>query len=324
MKPDPKDLFRNVLIVDDDPAIVRFVSRIVERASYSTTSATNGIDALAMLNNRQFHFLLTDLDMPQMGGIELCENLRKLDLPRYVYAIIFTGSKTDHLFESLNAGADDFIKKPLDRSELIARMIAGKRVLSLESQLRYLVSCDPLTNILNRRAFFELFEMTWRKEFSSEAHWACVMGDVDEFKQINDSFGHVAGDCVLRGVADILKDVFGDTSIIGRYGGEEFCVVLQDLEEAEAMELTESARKQIQATDFSFNGHRIPVTMSFGVAHRQYQALSPIDFLNQADIALFKAKRAGRNRVLAAPADEVALPLVTPVNFSPSPTVHFE
>ena len=324
MRSKPNDSFRDVLIVDDDPAMVRVISRFVEAEGYCVTCATDGVEALSLLHDRHFHFVLSDLDMPRMGGVELCENLRKLDLPRYVYAMILTGSQTDRLSECLIAGADDFIAKPIDRAELIARMIAGKRVLTLESQLRFLVTSDPLTDVLNRRTFFEEFEMIWRKRRESKSKWACVMADIDDFKRINDAYGHVAGDCVLRGVAEILKDVFADTGIIGRYGGEEFCIVIEDAEEATAVASTEEARKQIDEAQFTFNGIHIPVTMSFGVACRRYRTLSPIELLNQADTALLRAKRAGRNRVLAAPQGELVLPVVSQINFSTGSRSHSE
>ncbi len=279
MRSKPNDSFRDVLIVDDDPAMVRVISRIVEAEGYRVMFAADGVDALSMLQDRYFQFVLSDLDMPRMGGIELCRNLRKLDLPRYVYTMILTGSQTDHLSECLIAGADDFIAKPINRAELIA----GKRVLALESQLRFLVASDPLTNVLNRHTFFEKFEMIWLIRRDFESRWACVMADIDDFKSINDEYGHVAGDCVLRGVAEILKEVFADIGIIGRYGGEEFCILLEDVDEDSAIESTEQARKQIDEAQFTFNGIHIPVTMSFGVACRRYRTLSPIELLNQAD-----------------------------------------
>ena len=316
MPSESENLFRDVLVVDDDPATVRIISRFVEMEGYVPTPATNGTDALKILKNRQFHFLLSDLDMPRMGGLALCRALRCLELPRYVYTVVLADSNTEHLHESLRAGADDFIKKPVDRSELIARMIAGKRVLNMESKLRFLVSYDPLTNVLNRRTFFEQVEARWREQFGSDRQWACVMVDIDRFKKINDSYGHIAGDRVLRGVADILKATFAKTSIIGRYGGEEFCIAVHGMTERDAIDLSNSARNHISESRFEVNGIHIPTTASFGVAHRPFASLSPIDLVNLADMSLLKAKRAGRNRVHVAEEKDAASPFTAPL---PSP-----
>lgn len=319
-----KNPFREVLLVDDDPAMLRLLSRIVESEGYIPTCVHDGVVALTHLKSRRFHFVLTDLDMPQMDGLNLCRELRQLELPRYIYAIVLTGSKTDHLSACLHAGADDFIKKPIDRNELIARMLAGSRVLQLESKLRFLVSYDPLTQILNRRTFFEHFEMLWQKRFDVAAQWACVMVDIDHFKRINDTYGHIVGDNVLRGVADVLKNVFGDTGLIGRFGGEEFCVVIDDHDEAETLELTERARRRIADASFQHNGMQIPVTASFGVAHRKRSVISPDGLLNLADMALIQAKRNGRNRILNASEDAKLdlLPISTDDRGLPRPNLN--
>jgi diguanylate cyclase (GGDEF)-like protein len=316
--------FRDVLVVDDDPAMVRILSRIIEREGYLPVPSTDGAEALSILKSRQFHFLLTDLDMPKIDGVELCRQLRKIELPRYVYTLVLTGSKTDHLCECLVAGADDFIEKPIDPNELIARMFAGARVLQLESQLRFLVSYDPLTQILNRRTFFEQFELHWQQRVDANAHWACVMSDIDHFKRINDTYGHIAGDGVLRGVAEVLKSVFAETGVIGRYGGEEFCIVVNGHDETETLELTNLARRRIEESTFQHNGHTIPVTASFGVAHRRRSEVSPGELLALADVALIQAKRNGRNQVLCATVGATLdlLPIPTDIQIASTLTNH--
>lgn len=155
--------FRNVLIVDDDPAMQRIVSEILGSAGYEVALAADGAEALGVLQRDFPSFLITDWDMPLLVGAELCRLVRLGELPRYVYIIILTGSSTDHLVEGLSSGAADFITKPVKTQELLARMQAGARVLDLEERLRLLAAHDPMTELLNRRSFFEIFDTEWRR-----------------------------------------------------------------------------------------------------------------------------------------------------------------
>ncbi|MCA9198586.1 MAG: diguanylate cyclase [Planctomycetales bacterium] len=286
--------FRNVLVVDDDPSILQFLSKILTNSGYDVVTAESGEAAVQILGQQRFHFLLTDFNMPGMNGAQLCQQMRELDLPRYVYTMVITASPTCQVTQCLKAGADDFIKKPFAPDELLARMTAGLRVLEMEARLRYLVSFDSLTETLNRRTFFESLDTIWPQEPTAPA--TCVMIDVDRFKFVNDTYGHIAGDIVLCGVADIIRSSFTDTELVGRYGGEEFCIYLNHTSMAQAWAIAEHARNKIAKHTFDWQDAPIRVTASMGLAERTADDISPRDLIYRADQAMIQAKRRGRNQ----------------------------
>lgn len=291
--------FRRVLVVDDDPAMVRIVSRILDSAGYEVALAPNGLDAIESLRENPPHFVITDWEMPVLNGAEFCQMVRKEELPHYVYIVMLTGSCTDRLVEGLASGADDFITKPLRPQELLARMRAGARVLKLEERLSLLASRDPLTELPNRRTFFELFEHEWRRSCRAGYPLSCAMIDVDFFKKINDTHGHAVGDALLRLVSRLLETVCRKSDCICRYGGEEFAVLLPNTDEQEALAWAERYRLALAETPLVSDGMSIRVTASVGVAQREDGVTSPEKLLDSADHALLEAKRLGRNRVVA-------------------------
>jgi len=291
--------FRKVLVVDDDPAMRRLIGTILASAGYEVAHAADGSEALEVLRRVFPSFVITDWDMPILDGAEFSRLVRLEDLPQYVYIIMLTGTHMDRLVEGLASGADDFVTKPLKPQELLARMEAGARVLRLEERLRLLASHDPLTELPNRRTFFQSVEQEWRRSSRIGYPLSCAMIDVDFFKRVNDTFGHKAGDGVLKSVSRVLKGSCRASDSVCRYGGEEFAVFLPNTDEQRAVRWAERCRANVHAESLMIGECRVPVTVSLGVAQRQDDTHSPERLLNLADRALLEAKRQGRNRVVA-------------------------
>ena len=295
---------RKVLVVDDDPAMRRLLSKILDTAGYQVATADNGFDAIAAMQDDFPSFVITDWDMPVLDGAEFCRRIRQEETPHYVYIVMLTGSPEGRLVEGLAAGADDFITKPVKAPELLARMQAGARVLRLENRLRLLASHDPLTNLLNRRAFFELLATEWKRSSRIGYPLSCVMIDVDFFKRVNDTHGHLVGDEVLKSISWRLEECCRATDCVCRYGGEEFCVMLPDTDEQGVVLWAQRCRSAVAEGPLETAEMRIRVTISLGVAQRRDDTDSPEKLLDLADRALLEAKRLGRDRVVALAALE--------------------
>ena len=289
----------DILLVDDDPAILRLLMQFLESAGYQVRCAADGGLAMAAIERQCPDILITDWEMPNVDGLQLCRWLRYQNLPHYVYTIFLTvRTRVQDLVKGLKAGADDFLKKPVDRAELLARLRCGTRVLALESRLIRLAKCDPLTGLATRRHFYEQAEREWARADRHHFPLSCVMLDIDFFKRINDSYGHPVGDEVLRRVASLLTANVRVSDYVCRYGGEEFCALLPETGEEGAAVWADQLRDKLASTSMRIDGRRIGVTASFGVAGRMHQTESPKHLIDLADRALLQAKRFGRNRVV--------------------------
>lgn len=289
----------NVLVIDDDPAALRLAAKIVSTAGHHVSQAGNGRLALDMILQDPPDLVLCDWDMPEMDGVELCRQIRGRCLAQYVYFLLLTGkSSTDELVAGLAAGADDFVTKPINRAVLLARLEAGARVVRKDRILRGIAQCDPLTGIMNRRAFHERFTMEWERACRHHRPLSCVMADLDLFKRINDEHGHAAGDVVIQTVAKLLEDQCRASDVVCRYGGEEFCVLLTETNEAGAACWAEHVRRAVSETTIPAGDLSLRVTVSMGVAERLTDITSVEKLVDLADQALAVAKQSGRDRVV--------------------------
>ncbi len=315
MNPDGRGLSdtpRSVLVVDDDLALVRLIAHWLRSVGYVVMQATDGAEALELVRASPPDILITDWEMPGLDGIELCRAVRQLSLPHYVYIVVLTGkSEEDLLIACLDAGADNFLHKPVSQGELLARVRTSARLLDLELQLREAALRDALTGLPGRRAFMEQFYRQWHRSRRERQPLACAMADIDFFKRINDCYGHAAGDEVLRSVARVLRHYVRASDVLGRLGGEEFCVVLPNCDEEGAEEWAERARLAIARTPAVMGDTTLFVTASFGVAALEEDVNSPEELLDRADQALLCAKQAGRDRVVrySAAIEESIFPL---------------
>jgi diguanylate cyclase (GGDEF)-like protein len=250
-----------------------------------------------------------DWMMPGLDGPELCRRLRQQQGP-YVYVLLLTSRDgKEDIVLGLDAGADDYVTKPYSSVELRQRMNAGRRIIELQervelqtAEIRALARRDALTGLLNRGAIFETFAAELSRARRARTPISIIMVDVDHFKRVNDDHGHLAGDAVLCELARRLTEQVRPYDALGRYGGEEFLVVLPGCPGDEALEVAERLREQACARSIAWDGREVPVTISLGVVSQDRvvsEALEPL--IAAADLALYEAKRSGRNRVCVAP-----------------------
>ena len=295
-----------VLVVDDSPVYRILVEQVLSSEPYSLLFANNGEEALQLFYEHEPSIVVSDWVMPDLTGLELCQRIRENATEPYTYVILITSknARTD-IVQGLQAGADDYLTKPFDPGEMLARIGAGRRIIELNRELvaknqklEKAVRTDPLTGLPNRRAIEEWAPKQLRGAARHGFPFWVIVGDLDCFKAINDTFGHHAGDVVLREFAEILKKNIRASDICGRLGGDEFLLVLTHVR-AENIELTvRKFHEQLAQLSFRFHGKSVHVTASFGVAGFHGKDLLEFSALvREADQMLYEAKRAGRNLV---------------------------
>lgn len=295
-----------VLIADDDSISRTLVKALLSKWGYEVLEAEDGEDAWRILQEDDSpRLVVVDWMMPGIDGPELCRRLRVSGDENYHYIILLTGrdSKEDTI-GGLNAGADDYITKPFIPQELEVRLRAGRRILDLQESLqaalemmRHQAQHDPLTGILNHGQILKVLEQELTRSKRQNGNLAVIMGDLDHFKKVNDTFGHVAGDAVLVEVARRMKNDIRIYDALGRYGGEEFLLILPGCAAEEAKQIAGRILKSIQDDPILFQEHVIFVTISLGLAFYQAGVNTPlIDIVQAADNALYQAKQNGRNR----------------------------
>jgi two-component system, cell cycle response regulator len=298
-----------ILLAEDDPVTRMLMTRFLKKAGYEVDAVANGAEALDKMTRRYYPILVTDWEMPEMDGAALCKAVRNMQLDGYVYALLLTARDSkEHIIAGLEAGADDYLVKPVHEAELIARLNAGRRILNLEHSLRaanqrnrILSITDALTGAYNRRYLMEQLPRELERCRRYGYPLSVLMCDVDHFKKINDARGHAAGDEVLQQfAARAQKTLRTNSDWVARYGGEEFLVILPDTDHKGAMAVAEKIRLAIAATPFSTRAGDTPLTASFGVASTGPSGpdiLLKVDVLIKcADECLYRSKEAGRDR----------------------------
>ena len=295
-----------VLVVDDSPVYRKLIEHTLEDGGYAPLFAKTGNEGLELYGQHAPAIVITDWMMPDFSGPELCERIRSHAQRLYTYIIVLTSiSEKDNVVKGLAAGADDYLTKPFDPGELLARIGVGRRTIGLHREieaknklLEEMAHTDSLTGLPNRRA---IEEWAARQLRGAARHGFAIWvanADLDNFKSINDSYGHDAGDRVLQKFSEVLRESTRASDISGRMGGDEFLLVMTHLDEKSTRLTVERLRKQFAALQFSFGGETVSVTASFGIAG--FQGKEPPDFtklVRQADKALYSGKRAGRNQV---------------------------
>jgi len=296
-----------ILIAEDEPSFRRLMEEILVKWGYDVVVAENGTAALQILQSVDPPRLaLLDWMMPGMEGVEVCRRVREMDTDSYTYIILLTSQQSDEdLVTGMEAGADDYITKPFKHNELRLRLRAGRRIIELQNELvaardtfRTKSTQDSLTGLWNHEEI--LFKLT-QELLRAEREEKCVgviMADIDFFKKINDTYGHLAGDMVLQLAAGKMHSMMRSYDFIGRYGGEEFLVILTECCLECAATFAERLRLHVSSECFDTSAGMIPVTVSFGVASSSKEIkVSAEALVKAADEALYKAKENGRNRV---------------------------
>jgi two-component system cell cycle response regulator len=305
-----------ILLADDDTVSRRMMERALQQCGYKVVTASNGREAVEILSQADSPRLaLIDWVMPELDGPAVCRIIRDRHDEAYVYMTLLTSKESkEDIVAGLSSGADDFLTKPCNAEELKARLRTGHRILELEDKLvaareemRFKATHDSLTSLWNRGAIIALLKSELHRSMRTRKPLSILLCDIDHFKLVNDLHGHNAGDDVLQQVAcRLLKSVrsydavgrYGDS--VGRYGGEEFLLLLSDCDATQIINRAEHVRTSIASHPCGTQGGPISITLSIGAmtVTDWDNSLTLEPLLNQVDIALYRAKSEGRNRVV--------------------------
>ena len=298
-----------IAIVDDNPMARQILRTSLVRCGNNVIEFNDGLAAWNYLNNEaMIRFIITDWMMPGMDGIELIRRIRAANFPGYIYIIILTSKEDkDDLVKGLEAGADDYLVKPFNFNELKARVSIGLRILNLETDLKQASSLmevmalhDSLTGLYNRRAIYQHLDAELNRAIRENRPLSLVMLDIDHFKNINDRYGHLAGDQVLNQVAKVAQQTVRSYDWVGRWGGDEFLIILPGAASSYAAKISERILAHLAAIHEPMSdGSELSFTASIGI-YTYLGGKTGLDQLVQfADKALFQAKNSGRGRVVA-------------------------
>lgn len=298
----------NVLLAEDSKMYRQIISRDLTSWGFAVVTANDGKAAWDLLQEADAPSLvLLDWVLPEIEGVELCRRIRQADAnSRYTYTILLT-SRDDkgHMMEAMQAGVDDYVEKPFDPDELRARVLVGKRILDLQQQLmeardslHMAATYDSLTRLLNRGEILGFLKRELARAKREKTPVGLVLLDLDHFKQVNDIFGHLSGDAVLSDVGKRIRSDLRAYDGAGRYGGEEFLLVLPGCDLANTLRRADQIRRKISESAVAAPGGTLTITASMGITVAEIDQADVIEeLLGQADSALYRAKENGRDRV---------------------------
>jgi diguanylate cyclase (GGDEF)-like protein len=302
-----------ILIADDEIISRKLLQGTLAQLGHECVAVADGTAAVeALLGTGGPRLAILDWMMPGADGLEVCRVVRER-AEAYAYLILLTGrDSTEDMITALDAGVDDFLTKPFRLGELRARLRSGIRVLELQSglldaqeALRQHATLDHLTGLWNRRMILEQLDRELSRARREKSALAVAMVDIDRFKAVNDTHGHAAGDAVIRDTAAAIRSQLRESDVVGRYGGEEFLMLMPGCGAESGREVAERVRKRIEAVPTLYGALELSVTASFGLASTKVSGTEPSSLIEAADSALYRAKSNGRNRV-----EEYAVPPV--------------
>src|ERR1044071_5449919 len=288
----------NILVVDDNSDKLQLIEAALSLAGYHVTTATDGVEALAAIESYQPDLVITDVMMPRMNGYELAQRIRANPVTKFIPVIMQTaaGRRSEDLRRASEVGALGYITDPTDLDLLLARtrtLLEFKAYLDVCEEAAF---TDHLTGLANRRRFERQLEREVGRMSRFGHPFSLLMLDIDSFKNLNDSYGHDAGDEAIRRISKVLREGARGIDLAARIGGEEFAVILVETSKEGALEVAERLRAAIKALEIPMAGH---ITGSFGVAECRRDAQTSAGIVKAADVALYEAKRNGRDRVVA-------------------------
>lgn len=289
-----------ILLVEDSKIERHQIGSYLTDWCLNFVAVGSGTEALDLLEGTEPpSMILLDWMLPDLDGIEVCRRTRTNGARApYIYIVMLTAkNRKQDLLVAMAAGADDYLSKPVDPSELRARIMAGRRILELQQSLRFAATHDFLTNLLNRSEILAAIEKEVSRSRREGKPTTVMMIDIDHFKLINDSLGHAAGDEVLKEVARRLKSDLRPYDVVGRYGGEEFLIILPGCELTTGARRADEIRNLIAKDPIFTPFGTTTATISVGVTATSDRSHSVVDLVRQADVSMYAAKNAGRNRV---------------------------
>jgi len=295
-----KNSVREILIADDDYTSRRLLEIRLHKFGYEVISACDGKEAWDMIQKQDSpDMIILDWMMPGITGVDICKKIRSSDnyKERYKYIILLTarGAKED-IVSGLDSGADDYLTKPFDDTELLMRIRAGRRILDLQEKLQYSATHDALTGILNRGAILNELEKLASRSSRENTPLSIGMLDIDYFKRVNDTYGHLAGDEILKEVCNRVMSCLRNYDLVGRYGGEEILVLTPGADQSQALLIFERIRKSICEQKMLSDEVDLTVSVSIGIS-TYGEDMTPKMLIQAADDALYRAKERGRNQV---------------------------
>jgi two-component system, cell cycle response regulator len=305
---------KRVLIAEDDPVSCHLLKSFLVKWDYDVAVVTDGMAALKILEGDDTPRLaVLDWMMPGMEGVQICQRIRERKNRPYVYVLLLTArSEKRDLLRGLELGADDYLTKPFDSEELRARLLVGERILNLQDdliaareELRFRATHDVLTGISNRGTVMDALRNELSRHVREQRSFGVILVDIDHFKNVNDTYGHLCGDEVLQAVSRRLKECVRPYDTVGRYGGEEFLVIASAADARGTLALAERIRSVLESKPVVTQAGEVRITASLGAAiSTGAQGADPQTLLRLADMALYRAKEQGRNRTeLAAPSE---------------------
>jgi len=288
-----------ILMVDDNKLNIRLLQEILQEEQFNVYTLDEGTNVLETSRSIKPDAILLDIMMPGIDGFEVCR-LLKTDFDTKDIPVIMVTAKTEaeDMKRAFNLGAFDYIKKPINEIEVLARLKSALRYKEQQEKLKDMAMKDGLTDLYNHTLLIELLEKEYEKAKRKNCSIAYLMMDIDHFKSINDTYGHLAGDEVLRLLAGILKNNARQSDIVGRYGGEEFGIVLPDISVDDAVMVSERIRSSVEENKYKIENQLIDITTSIGLCFKYPSNSADYhDMIKYADKALYRAKNDGRNRV---------------------------
>lgn len=284
-----------VLVVDDSNLFRTRIRDLLKVHLYNVMEAGDGTDAVKILtNNPDIRMVITDYNMPQMDGFQLIDEIRKKYSKEDLAIIGMSGNNTLSA-RFIKHGANDFINKEFFSEEFYCRVTQNIEMLDYINMIKDASNTDYLTGLYNRRYFFELGTKLYASAKRGKVPLTIAMIDIDFFKNINDSYGHDAGDMVLKRLAHLLKYRFRESDIVARFGGEEFCIMMYNLDSVNSRNVFEELRKNIEGLEIDLDKEKLKFTVSIGVCSKLMGSLD--EMIKMSDAMLYQAKDEGRNKV---------------------------